>query len=242
MSFLRLDDLKSKKYKDPFDAFQGNDLYREVFNRLKSFPIIVGDEEPEGVVPADTGALFLLTGQSEGKAFLKVTGNRTTTGWYSVQTAFDSTFTERIFTGTNIGLGTTPDVSYVDVSVTNASLTFDVKVPGIYKIEFTFSHFLQLLDINNGTLDVLFRLTDGNFNTNGVDSGFAVNGNAIIDPFIKRPISMRAYFKYSTLGQKTIRLQKRNITAASVSGNLILVAPLSGETRALHMSAYRISA
>ena len=84
MSFIRLSEIKQKTFKDPIDAFQVNDIYRELTRILRILPIIVGNEEPEGSVDADVGAMFVYKVGNVGKLFVKTSGIKTTTGWTEI--------------------------------------------------------------------------------------------------------------------------------------------------------------
>lgn len=126
------------------------------------------------------------------------------------------------YAGGNVSIGTTNDGDYADVDATNAKITFPILEPGKWKIDCFFS--LQIMGTMSNALGTrtAFRLTDGTNNSGSVQYGSTHSAVVASGTVLFIPMSVSGIFDFATSGNKTVKLQKKNImTVNTLSRDLM---------------------
>lgn len=76
--------LPKRHLRDPIDAFQMDREVREIKESLSLMPIMTGEADPEGNVPAILGSLYLRTSGDFGRLYQKASDDRLATGWSEI--------------------------------------------------------------------------------------------------------------------------------------------------------------
>ena len=228
---------------DPIDAFQMDREIREIKDGLANFPILAGEADPEGNVAANVGALYLKISEGDGQLYQKKFGQGTSTGWaifLSNSSLEDGDYFEFNYSGGTINLGTAVDGSFLDVDVNNAAISFDVDVPGRYKVECDFSEFTQASGAGvNYNYVTSFRLSDGTNFSQGKISYLQVDSEAGSAAGIVFPWNVQHVFNFEEAGTKIITLQKKVLAALNLG--LHNIQSNVADERVLTMRAYRIA-
>lgn len=124
-----------------------------------------------------------------------------------ISSSYVSDFALSTYTGAVITFGTTVDSGYLDADATNAKLVFTPKKAGSYLVTFLFSHFKQ-----GTSTETLFRLNCSGVNSPTVDSyaAAATQDNTVV---------ISTIFTWADNSQRTIKLQKKVISATAVTKN-----------------------
>lgn len=147
----------------------------------------------------------------------------------SVGTSFVADYSQSDYAGGNIALGTATDASFVDVDSTNAAIAITPTSPGKYRAVFTFSDIFTAL-----ACITCFRVTDGVSNSGPVETGTdSEGGNSRFSG-----ISVSCIFAWGDTTARTVKLQKRVVTASGITFHVLGADSLT--ERALHMEVYRI--
>jgi len=125
----------------------------------------------------------------------------------------------------DINIGTTDDASYANVSAGVAAVSFTPERVGTYRISFDFTHILTLNTALNAQVSTAFRFTDG-----GVLTSPVVVSGLLTQTFARawHPVHLELVAEMEVTPY-TFFLQKRNLTASSVVGNVVGASPTGGQ-------------
>ena len=141
---------------------------------------------------------------------------------------------------TNINLGTATDPDFVDVDATNASVTFTPDtLTGDFKVTFQFTDHSVSSANTDIDCETAFRLTDSTTNSNPIKVQHRVDGTGLAAGDVSEfciPVTLTHVFTSLTATSKTVKLQKRVLTASNVATH----DTDSAATNVIYMTAEKI--
>src|SRR3990167_9102003 len=121
----------------------------------------------------------------------------------------------------NISLGVATDPDFVDVDATNAAITFTPDtLTGDFKATFQFTDHSVSTANTDIDCETVYRLTDGTTNSNTVKVQHRIDGTGLAAGDVSElciPLTLIHVFTGLTATSRTIRLQKRVLTASNVA-------------------------
>lgn len=122
---------------------------------------------------------------------------------------------------TNINLGTSTDADWTDVDATNASITFTPDtLTGDFKATFVFTDHVVGSGQADCDCETIYRLTDSTTNSNPVKVQQALEATGLDagdNMELCIPVTLVHVFTGLTASSKTIKLQKKVLTASNVA-------------------------
>lgn len=141
------------------------------------------------------------------------------------------------YSGGDISIGTSNDVSFVDVDATNAKISVPVTVTGTWQVFVSFATSISSTVSLSLSSSTAFQLTDGTNTTAPINPGNTLPLSIGLVTSSSTPQTLVGTFVWSSTGTKTVKLQKKNIT----SGNIGTRVVSANANSPISMVAYRIS-
>jgi len=133
---------------------------------------------------------------------------------------FDKQKAEDTYTS-DISVGTSTDVAFVDVDATNASITFTPELAGEYLVQFQFCEFIEATTGNAPTCTTLWQLTDGTNDSNPMQTSAILPAIGGAETTSVIPVTLSHIFNF-TASAKTVKLQKRVTAATNLNAHNLL--------------------